>query len=50
MVEKARKLPPFYDICARVKGHAEQDIASVPREGCSGAAQRLTNGCVIFRA
>jgi len=24
-VEKARKLPTFYDICARVKGHAEQD-------------------------
>jgi hypothetical protein len=34
MVEKARKLPPFYDICARVKGHAELDIAIAPLEGC----------------
>jgi hypothetical protein len=25
MVEKARKLPTFYDICVRVKGHDERE-------------------------
>jgi hypothetical protein len=30
MVEKARKLPTFYDICARVKGHAERDFVAAP--------------------
>jgi hypothetical protein len=50
MVEKARKLPTFYDICARVKQHAERDRVAALFDRIVSRSWPVMTNHMIFRA